>query len=106
VVVYRDPPVVHVFEVVEHGRRFFRSLCFSSDASLSLHEMAPVGVMDDDDAGAHLVAGEVGGVPDAAPSLVVTRTLYQSVGPQKFVPERLLRGVLPAALLQQFLFWQ
>ncbi|CAM9497502.1 unnamed protein product, partial [Choristocarpus tenellus] len=32
VVVCKDPPVVHVFDVIEHGRRFFRTLVFSSDA--------------------------------------------------------------------------
>ena len=26
VVVFRDPPVVHLYDVVSHGRRFFRQL--------------------------------------------------------------------------------
>lgn len=29
--------VVHVYRVIEHGRRFFRSLIFSSESSLTLH---------------------------------------------------------------------
>lgn len=44
VVVAKDPPVVHVFDVVEHGRRFYRTLTFSSDASLSLASRPPSGV--------------------------------------------------------------
>lgn len=44
VVVAKDPPVVHVYDVVEHGRRFYRTLAFSSDASLSLASMPPLGV--------------------------------------------------------------
>lgn len=44
VVVAKDPPVVHVFDVVEHGRRFYRTLAFSSDASLSLVSRPPSGV--------------------------------------------------------------
>lgn len=47
VVVAKDPPVVHVFDVVEHGRRFYRTLTFSSDASLSLVSKAPAGVSAD-----------------------------------------------------------
>lgn len=49
VVVARDPPVVHVFDIVEHGRRFYRTLAFSSDASLSLASTAPIGVRVDVD---------------------------------------------------------
>lgn len=46
VVVAKDPPVVHVFDVVEHGRRFYRTLSFSSDASLSLASKPPSGVRE------------------------------------------------------------
>lgn len=44
VVVAKDPPVVQVFDVVEYGRRFYRTLTFSSDAALSLVSRAPSGV--------------------------------------------------------------
>lgn len=44
VVVAKDPPVVHVFDIVEHGRRFYRTLAFSSDAALSLVSRPPSGV--------------------------------------------------------------
>ena len=40
------------------------------------------------------------------PSLVVTRNLNTALGPQAFVPARLLRGLLPDALLEQYAFWQ
>lgn len=44
IVVVKDPPVVQVFDVVEHGRRFYRTLAFSSDAQLSLVSRPPSGV--------------------------------------------------------------
>lgn len=47
VVVAKDPSVVHVFDIVEHGRRFYRTLVFSSDASLSLVSHPPVGVREE-----------------------------------------------------------
>ena len=39
VVVYRYPRVFHIYNVVEYGRRWYRTLIFSSDPSLTLHEM-------------------------------------------------------------------
>lgn len=44
VVVAKDPPVVHVYDVVEYGRRFYRTLTYSSDAALSLVSRPPSGV--------------------------------------------------------------
>ena len=41
IVVFRHPPVVHVYNVLEHGRRYFRSLVYSSDARFCLHDMEP-----------------------------------------------------------------
>lgn len=40
----KDPPVVHVYDVVEYGRRFYRTLTYSSDAALSLVSRPPSGV--------------------------------------------------------------
>ena len=40
IVVLRQPPCVQVFDVVEHGRRFYRTLVYASDVHrcLSSHE--------------------------------------------------------------------
>ena len=32
IVVFRKPKVVHVYNIIEYGRRWYRSLCYSSDA--------------------------------------------------------------------------
>ncbi len=39
VVVGRTPPVVHVFSVVEYGRRFYRSIIYSSNPRFSFAEL-------------------------------------------------------------------
>ena len=39
VVVFRSPPVVHVYDVTSHGRRFYRTLVASSDNAFCLHDM-------------------------------------------------------------------
>src|SRR5205085_2034879 len=41
VVVFRRPAVCHVYAVLEHGRRFYRSLIFSSDAQFCLQDLPP-----------------------------------------------------------------
>ena len=40
VLVIRDPPTVHVYEIVEHGRRFYRTLVFTSDVVNCLHDFS------------------------------------------------------------------
>jgi hypothetical protein len=39
IVVYRYPRVFHVYDVMEYGRRFYRSLVFSSDSAFSPQDM-------------------------------------------------------------------
>lgn len=41
IVVLRDPPVVHVYDIIECGRRHFRSIAFSSDVTFCLHSLTP-----------------------------------------------------------------
>ena len=43
VVVFPGPPsLVHVYDILEHGRRYYRTLCFTSDAKRCLHHVNPV----------------------------------------------------------------
>ena len=149
IVVYRKPATVHVFDVVEHGRRFYRTLAYSSNPSFSLHEMHSDddGFGDDGGGGANAnanaaadaaaaaaaaaatAAGKDGskGAAVALPranttvercvrvilrnhapahSLVIMRNLNAAMGLQTFIPSRLLQGLLPEALLEEFVFWQ
>eukprot|EP01061_Rhynchopus_euleeides_P041314 TRINITY_DN7171_c0_g2_i1.p1 TRINITY_DN7171_c0_g2~~TRINITY_DN7171_c0_g2_i1.p1 ORF type:complete len:2989 (+),score=1239.68 TRINITY_DN7171_c0_g2_i1:95-8968(+) len=115
VVVTQDPPVVHVFDVVEHGRRFYRRQRFASDASWSLHSPhAGSGV-----AGSAceqqvwkcgnewaVRCGTSACVDHPAESLVILRHISKEVGKQTFLPARLLLGLLPDSLLEEYLFWQ
>ena len=41
VVVYRYPPAVHIFNVVEHGRRWYMELIFSSCNTATLRSQLP-----------------------------------------------------------------
>ena len=113
IMVKRSPPVVYVFNVVEHGRRWYRTLVFASDASYSLatldarvahHGATPA-----------LACGDALTRSPPAPSLVISRSFGGMVGgmcgngesdEQTFLPTRLLRGLLPTALLELYTFWQ
>ncbi len=89
VVVLRNPGVVYVYDVVEHGRRYYRSLVFSSNVNLCIADIPPCGVMDEKDWRAQLVGGDaVAPISPPRPSLVITRNLYQYIGPQMYLPTR------------------
>jgi hypothetical protein len=107
VVIYQHPPAIMVFNMVEHGRRHFRVLEYVSDLSTSPHEVQR-GEPYPDRVGGILSLSS--GVPmttiDPAPSLVITRALNSELGTQTFIPGRFLAGLLPSALIDNFIFWQ
>ena len=105
VVVLRDPPLVQVYRVESYGRRFRRALVFASQAAWCLADIDPDGHPALSDSGERylLSAARLGA---AASSLVVSRNLSEAQGRQQFVPARHLRGLLPAALLAEYAFWQ
>ena len=105
VVVLRDPAVVHVYDVIERGRRWYRSLCFSSDATHCLHQLSPRR-QEQRKGKLHQVMGHAArGVPPAL-SVVISRRLNSSLGEQTYLPPRLLYGLLPDALLELYDLWQ
>lgn len=110
VMLLRAPPVVFIFELVEYGRRWFRSLVFVSDDSFCLHRLMPRRLRAMTRRGSHgrtpYQAGDASHVTPPLPSVIVSRTLTANLGPQTFMPPRLLRGLLPAVLLQQYDLWQ
>lgn len=124
VCVYRSSGVVHLFNVVPHGRRFMRSLVWASDAALCLHDGEAAlgfvgGEMDDDPSSAAgpsatastptlqiLEQEAYAGRAATEPSLVILRNILREIGVQVYVPRRFLRGLLPAALLCAYDFWQ
>ena len=98
-VISRSPPVVHVFNMEEHGRRFFRRLVFSTDAARCLHHLPPklqASSSASSELGAYIVCSGDASTPSSAsarlPSLVIRRNLSGQLGNQTLVPARLLYG--------------
>lgn len=100
--VYRDPEVVQIFDVIEHGRRFYRSLVWTSDSNWCLHSLPPqlavYGGETFQPAGNHYTS------PKPARSLCITRVLQGKT--QTFIPDRLLYGMVPTTILEDYNFWQ
>mmetsp|Transcript_39763 Transcript_39763/g.98280 ORF Transcript_39763/g.98280 Transcript_39763/m.98280 type:complete len:3869 (-) Transcript_39763:305-11911(-) len=94
VVVIRSTRVVNAFDVVSHGRRWYRQLVWSSSVQWCLADLGP--------------AAPRRAPPPQAPaaSLVIVRELSEATGAQEYVPPELLKGVLPDALLSRYTFWR
>jgi len=106
VVVSHNPPCVTVFNVKEYGRRHLRSLEYTSNMSLCLHEVS--GEPYPDRVGGVLAMS--GGVPmttiSPEPSLIITRALNSELGTQTLIPSRFMAGLIPACLVDKYVFWQ
>ncbi|GBG26808.1 Hypothetical Protein FCC1311_030302 [Hondaea fermentalgiana] len=95
-IMYKDREVLHVFNLVSHGRRIYRQLVFSSQACFSYHTLQPSTVMFGG-------CGDLKAIFTLEESLVVDRNRNGFV--ETFLPSRLLFGVLPSALLEAYQFW-
>jgi len=105
IVLSEEWSTVQAFNLLSHGRRACRAQCFASDARLSLASLNLVGLGSSREPQPPVLARQAGSWKDvrqAEGSLVVTRF----GGDQLLVPGRLLAGVVPAALLESYRFWQ
>ena len=93
-----------MYDVISHGRRFYRTLVASSDNAYCYPDMPCTLFLPGDRP--RLVAGDPRTPSSAHPSLLITRTLTKQLGTQTYLPERLMRGLIPAALLEAYAFWQ
>ena len=106
-IISRSPPWVHVYNLEEHGRRFFRSLVYSTDGARCLHHLPPVlqaSASATSELGAYLVCAGDAATPSSVAarlsSLVIRRNLSGQLGTQTFVPSRLLYGCVSKQLCE------
>eukprot|EP00755_Sulcionema_specki_P008255 Sspe_Gene.40443::Locus_19530_Transcript_1_1_Confidence_1.000_Length_7240::g.40443::m.40443 len=110
--VYRDHSCVMVYDLFSYGRRFYRSLVYSSDSRVALRWIQP-----SDQARRVLWDSwnrHAGGNPRSSLSTpsccVLSRTKFAAGNlsgcRETFVPPRLLHGLLPDALLDTHVFFQ
>ena len=111
--VYRARRMVHVYRIESHGRRYYRSLEYASDARFCLRELQPSIAArrslwpDWERHGAgHPYADSHNQSKSAVISRDWTVDANLSLGTETYLPSRLLWGVLPATLLESHEFWQ
>ena len=110
IVVFRKPKVVHVYNIIEYGRRWYRSLCYSSDAKFTYMDMEPRLVLNQSAESGnqssfgsvmqsssyqpavvpHFESGLIGYGWTPRPTVVISRSLTAALGTQVYVPPRLL----------------
>ena len=102
-------PHLNLFKVFSYGRRFFRSLVFTSSSLFCFHDLTPSLIVNADNAYA-ICCGKsnIGRIspPDACygSGLIVKRNLSKDLGPQEFVPRKFLEGIIPSGLLGENCF--
>ncbi|GMF19344.1 unnamed protein product [Phytophthora fragariaefolia] len=107
IVAYRTMQVMHMYALVSHGRRLYRKLIFTSNSRLSLHSF-PLNISPDQgpvDPALLRASGEPTERQMLGGSLVILRKNHLLNGSEQFVPPRLLQGVVPSCLLENFRFW-
>ena len=103
VIVCRERSVVHVYNLVSHGRKIFRSLVYTNDSRFCLHSLPP-NVQDRSSISACVVheAGDFKRKVVNEPSLVISRRNASIQGHEVFIPSRLLQGLVPSSILEAF----
>lgn len=105
VIVHKYPRFLEIFNIIEYGRRWYRSHCFSTDPRLSYFE-GPMHALSLEDRLA-TCGGDPTVTTSPSPSVVILRYVEEEApNPQYFIPERLLYGTLPYCLLKAYSFWQ
>jgi thiol-disulfide isomerase/thioredoxin len=103
-IVYKHINVLHVYNLLSHGRKMYRSLIFSTSSTLSLASLAG------DDSGQVVpdfirnAAGDLKEYRKPSSSLQIVR--QSDSRREVLLPSRLLNGVIPSCLLENFRFWQ
>jgi len=108
VVVLKERKVVHVYNLLSHGRRMFRSLIYTSDGRFSLQslQLLCTGRTGSVIPEVKYESGEFKKLRNHGASLNIIRRNQKIGGNETYIPPRLLQGVMPSVLLENFHMWQ
>ncbi|KAF8285120.1 hypothetical protein TcBrA4_0033550 [Trypanosoma cruzi] len=108
-IAYKHPvPHFHVFNLISHARKLYRSLVFTSNQRYCLHSL-PIVVRPRQREELHLTAFQAGDLMRRVRCegcIEIHRYNSSLYLREMYLPARLLQGLLPSALLEAFLFWQ
>ena len=94
---------VQLYDLLEHGRRFYRTLTYASDVH---HCYTSFEGKYNPSTQTCETKGGLPPIPPSTSSIVITRNLSTDIGKQTYVPSRFLNGLLPECLRTQYDFWQ
>lgn len=110
--VFKSLRIVQIYNVMSHGRRFYRSLEYTTDVHYSLRDMQP-SIKDRDYPWPrwerHGAGHPYAEYPDPTSVVIIRDKVHPaniSGTDEQFIPSRLLYGIVPSALLDSYLFWQ
>ncbi|CAL1170137.1 unnamed protein product [Cladocopium goreaui] len=106
---WRQTPLVEIYDLPSHGRQIYRRLIFTSDMTWSLHspEGPEAALYSVQSAGWSLGKGILPSEnSNPGQSVRIFRYLSSAQGREEFVPAEMLRGLLPDALLERYKFWR
>jgi len=95
-VLYKERDMMHVFNLISHGRKIYRQLVFSSRSEFGFHGLQRSSSF-------FSACGDLKTLVLLEESLLVTRNRDGFV--ETYIPSRLLFGTLPSALLGAYQFW-
>jgi len=111
IIVHKQRGVCQIYSLLEHGRRMFRSLDYTSDTRFTSRYLEP-NIKDRAFEWAPQVRHAAGRLMPVLSdsSLVITRDRVDPISgvttEETYLPSRHLYGLLPSALLDHFIFWQ
>ncbi|EDO05622.1 uncharacterized protein BBOV_IV000220 [Babesia bovis T2Bo] len=118
IVVVKNPLAIHVFDLVQEGRTWYRSLCYSSDATRAFCTSLPryVNIVGFGSGKPELSVGKPSQpAPQPKNTLLIIRNTEKEVlasteggisGREQFILPECMRGLLPDVLLEEYYFWQ
>eukprot|EP01012_Entosiphon_sulcatum_P009332 TRINITY_DN1521_c0_g2_i1.p1 TRINITY_DN1521_c0_g2~~TRINITY_DN1521_c0_g2_i1.p1 ORF type:complete len:4962 (-),score=1074.52 TRINITY_DN1521_c0_g2_i1:73-14958(-) len=110
--VFKHFKCVHIYNVHSYGRRFYRSLWFTTDVRFTLRSLTPntcPRLRNPPPLFRFCAAGKVDGETNGTGCVVIRESTVPenlSGSEEMFIPQRLLFGILPHVLLDKYNFWQ
>jgi len=114
VFLYKDYSCVQIYDVESYGRRFYRTLIFTTDTRFTLRELQPSTQARPAPWRPWQRHLSLSMMPNDAGPAGVSCVVYRehnarnniSKGKEMFLPQRYLYGLVPQALLDRYMMWQ
>jgi hypothetical protein len=105
IVVFRYPRIFQVFNIIEYGRRWYRTMIFSSDPTLCMHSL-PFHALSISNELVSCCGDPTITYTPSASVVIIKYVMHDKENHQFFIPSRLLFGTIPDVFLEYYAFWQ